>query len=198
MRGTRGEAPHPGRVTGVSMFISTFVSMFLFLVVVSECRHQWLRYARLVWQVVGGECRPQAWGTRIVRTLVAHACLRCGNHGAVARRLRCLPVASMPLPTMPLLLPTVTYYALALVLFRRSCLWRLSCLWAGPHGPHGPHQYFQGFPRSTPAAHMVHTGERHRRQDSSMGGRDTDTRGGEQHGNQRPTQSARHDTTRSR
>lgn len=55
MRGTRGEPPHPGRVTGVSMFISTFVSMFLFLVVVSEYRHQWLRYARPVWQVVGGE-----------------------------------------------------------------------------------------------------------------------------------------------
>lgn len=64
MRGTRGEAPHPGRVTGVSMFIS----MFLFLVVVSEYRHQWLRYARPVWQAVGGEC--PASGVRVLRLCV--------------------------------------------------------------------------------------------------------------------------------
>lgn len=119
MRGTRGEAPHPGRVTGVSMFIS----MFLFLVVVSEYRHQWLRYARPVWQVVGGECPASGVG-------VFRLC--------VPLRVRACPVASMPMPFLAL-----AYYALTLTY--RNCL---ACGACHVHGP----------------VHMVHIGERHRRQ----------------------------------
>lgn len=80
MRGTRGEAPHPGRVTGVSMFISTF----LFLVVVSEYRHQWLRYARPVWQVVGGEC--PASGVGVLRLCVPSRPTLAADVGPWCRR----------------------------------------------------------------------------------------------------------------
>lgn len=90
-----------------------------------------------------GSARPQAWGTQIVRTLAAHACHRRGNHGAVARRLRCLPVASMPLPfACPCLLCPYSCLSLRIVVTVLTC---------GACHVYGP-------------VHMVHTGERHRRQ----------------------------------
>lgn len=85
MRGTRGEAPHPGHIIGV--FLSVFVSMFLFLV----CRVciPWLSVTVCPACMAGGsgwgvpgigyrgirivEALGAYEGTRIVRTLVAYA-----------------------------------------------------------------------------------------------------------------------------